>query len=279
MSDVIYCGQCGNANPTLNKFCGKCGSIIVNPQEKQPDTLPSLTQSSFNSTACPKCNQIDQIQKLTTIVAAGTHTTSGVTTTSGQTNIEGNQKHYAQGTGYVGSSSLSGKAHSSSSTSINITEQSNLAMKLISPSKPQKPTHKKVGFGWWYTLLIFIVGFLVFYGAGRLLIFIEDHLSLRNPPDGLIFIFVLTISSIAGFSVANLLRKYIKKSVIEPRQKQANEKFDAEEKNYKNDMIAWEKATTRWNSMYYCYRDDVVFVPGESNTAAPNQVIELCYKR
>ena len=45
---------------------------------------------------------------------------------------------------------------------------------------------------------------------------------------------------------------------------------------YKKDVLwvaeetpRWEHAAIRWNGTYYCYRDDVVFIPGDKNKYAP----------
>ena len=150
VNDKVYCGQCGGANPASNKFCGKCGAILdklQDLQEKTSSTLPPIPSPHPN--ACPKCKNIDQIQKLSTIVSAGTRNTSGVSATTGETNLAGDQRHYARGTGYVGSSELSGKAYSTSSTFIDATEKTDLAKRLSPPRKPQEPVLKRHGFAEW----------------------------------------------------------------------------------------------------------------------------------
>ncbi|GLV57739.1 hypothetical protein KDH_45750 [Dictyobacter sp. S3.2.2.5] len=38
---------------------------------------------------------------------------------------------------------------------------------------------------------------------------------------------------------------------------------------------AWDKATTRWNSLYYCQRDNVVFDPKTNEQVSNNQLVSL----
>ena len=34
----------------------------------------------------------------------------------------------------------------------------------------------------------------------------------------------------------------------------------------------WENATERWNQLYYCHRDDVVFIPGEGTSSPVDDI-------
>jgi len=40
----------------------------------------------------------------------------------------------------------------------------------------------------------------------------------------------------------------------------------------------WEIAYKRWEKCYYCHRDDVVFIPGESGYIRPSELEEYCYQ-
>ncbi|MHA1267993.1 MAG: hypothetical protein ACTSRS_22415 [Candidatus Helarchaeota archaeon] len=40
----------------------------------------------------------------------------------------------------------------------------------------------------------------------------------------------------------------------------------------------WEIAYIRWEKCYYCHRDDVVFIPGESNVVSPSGFVEYLFK-
>jgi len=45
MSEVVYCGQCGQANSASNKFCNKCGTPIP--------TLDAASTASISSPSQP----------------------------------------------------------------------------------------------------------------------------------------------------------------------------------------------------------------------------------
>jgi hypothetical protein len=39
----------------------------------------------------------------------------------------------------------------------------------------------------------------------------------------------------------------------------------------------WENAMSRWNRLYYCMRDDIVFLPGEDGNASSENMVEFLY--
>jgi hypothetical protein len=41
---------------------------------------------------------------------------------------------------------------------------------------------------------------------------------------------------------------------------------------------AWERAMERWQQVYYCYRDDVIFIRGEGHGFPPDQMAQLVYR-
>lgn len=265
MSDQIYCGQCGSANPVSNKFCGKCGAAL-NAPEANPSNVP-LVQSTLHPNACPICRSIDQIQKLSTIVTSGTRKTSGISSTFEKTGLSGSQRHYARGTGYVGDSELSGKAYSTSSTLIDATEQSNLAKRLSPPSKPQEPILERPGSQGRVGEVLgsFFIGAISLLAAGWL----ADRWGIIGG----------IVGFIGGAIIAGFLLGLIYELVFGGRRKEAERQFEIDKEKYAKDVVAWEQASRRWETMYYCYRDDVIFVPGENRAETPDHLIDLCYRR
>jgi len=91
---------------------------------------------------CPLCHSIDQVQRVTAMVEGETHDTRGRSTTIGHSELDGRTDYYA-GTGFdrerVGDGRLSASGVSSSTTNVNITQQSRLAKKLVRPYKPVEP--------------------------------------------------------------------------------------------------------------------------------------------
>lgn len=42
----------------------------------------------------------------------------------------------------------------------------------------------------------------------------------------------------------------------------------------------WQETMDRWNSMYYCRRCDMVYVPGDDvKPQSPDKTLDLCYHR
>jgi hypothetical protein len=269
MNNVIYCGQCGTSNPDTNKYCGKCGSALPAPIENQAESVNSEQPTPTKPNACPKCMNNDQIQKLSTIVNAGTLTSSGVSTTSGETQINGNQRHYVQKVGYVGSSTISGNAFSKSSTEIYVTEQTTLVKKLSLAPMPQEPVLKKIGMSKWFVWIFLIIGTLVWT-------IIAENADFLSPIDN---IYEVVIVIVAMFFFGRFLSRTLDRTLFEPQRINASKQYSLDESKYEVDISAWKAAKERWNKMYYCHRDDVIFIPGENSLGTPEQLEALCFER
>jgi hypothetical protein len=44
-----------------------------------------------------------------------------------------------------------------------------------------------------------------------------------------------------------------------------------------NSLRQWERAREFWDKLYYCYRDDVVFIPGTNQSSSPDKLKEYLY--
>jgi hypothetical protein len=65
----------------------------------------------------------------------------------------------------------------------------------------------------------------------------------------------------------------------------ANQKIKEQEKKYKEsleniriEMPKWEQAMEQWEKLYYCSRDDCVFIPGKNTSAPLGKMIEYIYQ-
>lgn len=260
MESIIHCGQCGAKNPIANKFCGSCGEKIVTVG--QPEQAISNRKTTHNSITCPVCNNNDQIQKLSSIVAAGTRETSGVSVTSERTDISGNQKYYTEGGSRIGSGQLSGNTYSSSRTSVNAVERTNLAKKITPPLEPLKPDTPSSDDG---AFVGFVIAILIIATA---MCFITGN---NDVEVGIIVFF-----GIIGLAIAGLVSRRFSGA---EKQRRAEEKKrrDKVHEEYLADVEKWKKAMQRWEQIYYCYRDDIVFLPGKSFYEKPEDTYYLCY--
>lgn len=67
---------------------------------------------------------------------------------------------------------------------------------------------------------------------------------------------------VPGAAIAFLVAQY---AIILPKRPAHKAEFVARH-------AAWTKAKAKWDRCYYCYRHNVVFVPGEEATASPEQM-------
>ena len=206
MTNTIYCGQCGNENPLVNKFCGSCGASI--------NTLPNqLTKEpiSNSNNVCPKCGLLDQIQKITSIIAGHTRHTSGVSITTSHSTLTGKQEIYAKDGTKIGRSSTEGSSESAATTMQSSFERTDLAKILSSPPPPPPP---------------------------------------QEPNFGL-------VSKLLGHADEIPFKKQHYQEAL---------------RHHNIRMAHWRKSLEVWEQLYYCYRDDVVFVVGQQEYAEPSNL-------
>jgi hypothetical protein len=251
----MYCGQCGQSNPESNKFCGKCGRPLT---FSAPFSQASQESDSYN--ACPVCKRTDQIRKLSSISSAETRKTLGKSYSSGRANI------------YDKDSNFIGDSHSSSSSYIDTTEQSELAKKIECPPIPPRPSEPSKDNPLLETIIIGIFSLLglcvsVYTGME----FYEYSKSFLHLFLGCIVGLILTVL-VGGLAIGIPLALLTQPS---QEQKQA---YQEQIILYEKHLAKWKQASQKWEQMFYCYRDDVVFLPGESGTVQPDKTVQFCYQ-
>lgn len=263
MSQMIYCGDCGTANPLSNKYCGSCGLELVKLSKERES---QLEYPEFSSNVCPQCQKFDLIQKVSAIVANATQQTLGTSTTVGQTTIDFAEELYSHNK-YLGKGNVSGTALSESSTFVSEKAQSDLARKLSPPQKPSEPELQHIGFGHWYEEHVgcWLTFILACIGCG-----IGGALSDSTA--------WAVVGFIAGAALAGLLSVMFEDFVFKDSREKAQKEFDLKIESFPQQLANWESAYRIWNQVYYCHRDDVVFMPGEQQCVEPNQIIRLCYE-
>ena len=63
------------------------------------------------------------------------------------------------------------------------------------------------------------------------------------------------------------------------------QRFDRDMKNYRDkkaiwdrdDMPRWQRARERWEQLYFCMRDETVFIPAENKAVAAEDMVQYLY--
>lgn len=204
---------------------------------------------------CPKCKQTDQVQKVTSTYGLNTKEWYETRTT---TNSDGHTSTYQERR----------EAHTS------------LGLKLKPPPQPAQPTHP----GLWYGIggfVAFILGstlclplilipfsFLLPLAGTAATLFPE----VQGIPTWLISAGAIGIPMlcflIAGLALVIWLGSKIK------------QRFDRDMKNYRDkkviwdrdEMPRWRRAKERWEQLYYCMRDETVFIPAENKAVSVEDI-------
>jgi len=183
---------------------------------------------SESRVVCPKCGRADAVRKVSSIVSAGTTYTENQTLGMG---IDGKDLEFFSGFG------------SSQSRSA-------LASALSCPLKPSSPPNG----GWLRRFPITrltCAGFLLaLIGVCAIVTYLVFFPTYRNVP----LFGLLPIALFVGSAVVLLRGIWI--SV------QREARSDREKAlSYPIQLQRWERAVERWEQLYYCFRDDGVFLP------------------
>ena len=184
--------------------------------------------------SCPRCNQMDQVRKVTSIVTEGVSETR----VQGANPVSWGGKTYYLPVHRAGSSVTM------------------LAKRLLPPEKPKTLGGRFWGALRWGILLAFL-GCCGCLGALPLMSMGDSTTGTLGVIAGLFFIALGAILSILA--------------IISLASGKTRQQSDAEQRQY-------QRALAKWNTLYYCYRDDIVFVPGESSFASPEQLHAFLYQ-
>jgi len=242
----------------------------------------------MSSIECPSCRQIDAVQKITSIVGGETHKTTGHGTTSAHTSISGTQNIYA-GEGWskekVGQNKVVGSEHTSSFSTVNTTQQSTLAQKLMPPIEPKPPTIPK--FGSSFSAItgsgcLAVIGGIIAIGIVLSSFFADFDPKEDSIGVSILVVFILTpaVAGIVGALIYHFLDKLAVKAKYpkDIKDKMISDHMTAMADYRNNRWPKWQRAMQRWNSMFYCRRCDVIYVLGDRvKPVSPERVVDLCY--
>lgn len=207
---------------------------------------------------CPTCKQSDQIQKVTSLYAVNTK--------------EWDETHsHTDAWGHSHSVREHKEAHTS------------LGLKLKPPPKPATPTHP----GFWYGIGGFValilltslcpLAFIPLSFAVPLIVGAEFLPKISEVPN-----WVVTTAAVGapllccgGGALAGLAWLGFKvKGRFERDMKSYREKKALFERD---ELPRWERARGRWERLYYCMRDETVFMPGENRAVRAEDLERYLY--
>lgn len=207
---------------------------------------------------CPKCGQTDQVQKVTSTFAANTTEWK-------------ERRSRTDAWGHRSTTEETKRAHTV------------LGLKLKLPDQPAGPTHP----GLWYGiggLVIFILasalcpvalvplGFIVPLVGGSTLL--PDLNGIPSWAIGLAVILIPTLC-VVGLGVVLLIWLGRKAKARFDRDMQGyREKRQAFERD---ELPRWQGAKSRWEQLYYCMRDETVFIPAEKKAIQADDMVKYLY--
>jgi len=273
MPDLIslICPSCGgklqvSANAT-SLTCQHCGNEHLVKHEAGAITLEAYAR-------CPQCGRNDKSEKVTAVIASQSQEISG---------MEQKNEVYIDGQGR--------QRVVTNAVPFTRKQISILGQRLAPPEDPQfGPGLQSRGFnpagagspaggilaiiGGAVLLLvsacIVLVGILGFSSSGYQA---QDTSMIIIIGLICLFLFLVGVAAIAlGIFLIVRFGKN-KRSQLAEYQRKVQEEI-AERQRIQS---AWKRAMDRWNQLYYCARDDCVFIPGENTSASISKMKEYFY--
>lgn len=189
------------------------------------------------SNLCPRCFKDDQAQKVSSIVSSGY-----VSSYSGPLQTELAQKLQID----------------KSDVAWNKFTHKYSTEKMIEFSK-QFPSPEM---GWKAKIALILFLAILCLGALALLVFSSS----------MVYSF-----SIGGIMIIALVFTYKSMQANQtPEYKEWQKKFNDTRSQYEKEANQIKQRTfRRWNNLYYCYRDDIVFLPDENLKSSPSEIMDL----
>jgi predicted RNA-binding Zn-ribbon protein involved in translation (DUF1610 family) len=272
MGDYItmQCPNCGGklnvGRNTLTLVCENCGTEHMVRRGTDGVILESYAR-------CPVCNRNDKAEKVSAILRSQTQNVQSVA--------------YEEHVHYEKVGSKMQPVTTKVAVPLETSQVSELARQLIPPGKPElKPLPDTMIRTKRYSIIFGIVSLLMGLGLGALGTFaLASFLFSGKGVDefGLIQVFglcllllgpmLIGISAVLFFLVAPR-----EKASIEAKKALVQKGVEEVEAENERNLEHWQNATQRWDKLYYCGRDDCVFMPGENTHAPVSSMMDYIYE-
>src|SRR3990172_804199 len=236
MSDLITlsCPSCGgnlSVSPAQQSLkCRHCGTEHWVREEAGGIMLEAFAR-------CPRCGRNDRVERLSAILRSQVKAISGTTKIS---------ESYSDSEGQVRSRIVTVPTSS--------TEATHLAQRLAPPPRPRNPPG---GSGCFPALVYLSAATFLVAGVSCALTSLSSAFSASTSQDLLNAAASLLCIAGPAVAVSPLIFYWGTKA-------SANAREDRERKlaAWNERLAEWDASMRRWNSAYYCSRDDGVFIPG-----------------
>lgn len=236
----MYCSKCGVELTPDSKFCNRCGSPVENSAQEKGAENSQIVQLASSSSPIKQAVPETSSHLACPVCNRDDRVMKVSSIVSGGT-------HEISGGGYTTQTYVDSKGktrYDSHYVPMSGTQQSALAGQLSPPPKPETG---------WNTCGLIVLASGVWFGIWAMLLF---GFTSGNAIPGLVLIGIgITVYVLTEMS----------------RQGKVNQIEQVE-------VPKWEKAIQRWNKLYYCHRDDVLFVPEEGIAISKSQMYQYLYQ-
>jgi hypothetical protein len=203
---------------------------------------------------CPLCRRNDQVEKISAIL----------------------KKQTSQSDGYVPQQEIytdsDGHAHSRTvNVRVQTTHKTDLAQGLNPPelARPKEPSSRPTWMILGCAIILFIsIGCSLVYAIAGMLTILFNQSS--SPPN-YSYLFASACATAAMLIPVGLF--FLWKSSKKKDEARVNQELSAYQQAYQQ----WQQAMARYENLYYCGRDDVVFIPGEKTSANVADLMRYIY--
>lgn len=284
------CLGCGASYDDRFAFCPYCGRAKPQPHTVRvqvAEPIRVLVEEQQPKNACPLCGRVDQVRRVSAIHTAETSrsetTGHNLSTGSGSGSAD-----FRTGKGKkVGRVTSSSKESAVTVTTMSSVLQSDLAKALAPPQRPVDPRTRRNGGGCALALILTLLA--VGLASAPVVVAASVGGAQQAPVDAGPALIVLGLLVTAAILLVIVLSRVEIKGVGSTDGSQGGAqppsatkppkmgKRQREAAGYAQELAEWERAMQRWNALYYCYRDDVVFGLEPGRYARPAETVRFCY--